>query len=69
MIAYLVRALIFFAFVALGLWGFFTLPMAWGVTSIVVAFLVGGTLSMISFKRLATEKQIKDDLEARLFND
>lgn len=67
--AHLVRMLIFFTAMALGLWGFVALAFPWSFLAFGAAFLIGGVASMWSFKKLATEKQRKDDLEARLFND
>ncbi|MEM8726223.1 MAG: hypothetical protein AAGE86_11945 [Pseudomonadota bacterium] len=69
MMAFAVRYLLFFTAMALGLWGFLALPLLWGVLCLVVGFLIGGIASMVAFKRLATEKQIKEDLEARLIDD
>jgi len=64
-----VRAVIFFGFVGLGFWGLSALPSPWNWIAVVAAFLVGGSASMIVFKRLATPDQIKADLESRLHND
>ncbi|MBD2842075.1 hypothetical protein [Erythrobacter rubeus] len=60
---------VFFSFMAYGLWGFIALPEPWRWLAFIAAFLVGGTSSMIVFKRLASEEQRKNDLEARLHND
>ena len=67
--AYLVRTLVFFAAMVPGIWGFVVLDSPWNFVAMFAAFLIGGAGSMWSFKRLATEQQRKDDLEARLFND
>lgn len=67
--AYLARFFVFFGAMALGLWGFFELSLEWGIASFIGAFVIGGTASMIVFKRLASDQQIKDDLEARWYDN
>ncbi|MDJ0977360.1 MAG: hypothetical protein QNI87_02375 [Erythrobacter sp.] len=67
--AYLLRAIVFFGFMALGLWGLASLATPWNWVALLGAFLIGGSGSMIVFKRLATDKQIKEDLEARRLED
>ena len=66
---HLARYVTFFGVMALGLLGFFTLPNPWNFLALAAAFVVGGGASMTVFKRLASEDQIKADLEARLNND
>lgn len=41
----------------------------WGAAIFVAFFLVGSVVGRLLFKRLASERQIRDDLEARLHND
>ncbi|MBV7267310.1 hypothetical protein [Erythrobacter ani] len=60
---------VFFGFMGMGLWGFVSLPLGWGIASLVAAFLAGGSLSMLVFERLASEEQRTAYLKARLFND
>lgn len=67
--AHLARIVVFFAAMGAGLWGFAALTAPWNWLSFVAAFLVGGVASMMLFKRLATDEQRKEDLEARLHND
>ena len=64
-----IKFLIPLAFGALGLWAFVALPLWPGVFAFVGLFLIGSVLGTVLFKRFATPKQIKDDLEARLHND
>jgi hypothetical protein len=68
-VAYLVRTIVFFAGMGLGLWGFIALDTPWNFAAFIGAFLVCAPLSMWSFARLATPEQRKADLVARLFND
>ncbi|MEM6907234.1 MAG: hypothetical protein AAF494_01030 [Pseudomonadota bacterium] len=67
--AHLARFVVFFGAIALGVWGFIELSLGWGIASLVAAFLIGSAASGRVFKRLASDQQIKDDLEARLHND
>ena len=64
-----IKFLIPLAFGALGLWAFVAWPLWAGVPAFVGLFVLGSILGSILFKRLATDKQIRDDLEARLHND
>lgn len=61
--------MLFFGCAGLGLWALAVLPSPWNWIALVAAFLIGGSASMLIFKRLATDEQIKADLEARLHND
>ncbi|MEL6542575.1 MAG: hypothetical protein AAFP79_00245 [Pseudomonadota bacterium] len=66
---HVLKMVVFFSFMGLGLWGFASFSDPWGWLAFVAAFLVGGTLSQLVFKRFATPEQIKADLESRLHND
>ncbi len=66
---HLLRMIVFFGAIGLGLWGFALFPDPWGWLAFIAAFVVGGSASMLVFKRFAIKQQIKDDLEARLKND
>lgn len=56
-----------FLFIGLALW---VVVGSWhGLLLFVLLFLIGSTIGSRAFKRLASNDQIRDDLEARLKND
>ncbi|WP_340588732.1 hypothetical protein [Erythrobacter alti] len=67
--AQLARIIAFFVFVIPGFWYFFSHNgiSAWLV--LIGCFILGNIAARLVFKRLATDKQRREDLTARLFND
>ena len=66
---YLWQIIVFFLFMIPGMW--FALTDLWGLGLLwlIAAFLVGGLLSRLVFKRIATKEQIREELEHRWFAD
>jgi len=63
------RFIIPLAFTALGLWNYLNWPGIAGLAAFIALFLIGSLLADTVFNRIATEDQIKQDLQARLDND
>ncbi|EDQ34639.2 hypothetical protein HPDFL43_00540 [Hoeflea phototrophica DFL-43] len=63
------KFLIPFASALAGLAVWVALGGLWGVALFIIFFLSGSIAGAIIFKRIATPKQIREDLEARLKND
>ncbi len=63
------RFLITFGFLLFGLFMWVILPNTIGLIVFILLGFVGAVLGAIVFKKQATEKQIKEDLQNRLNND
>ncbi|MCF4099163.1 hypothetical protein [Maritalea mediterranea] len=67
--AYLNRFLITFGFLLFGLFMWVILPNTIGLIAFILFGFVGALLGAIVFRKQASEKQIKEDLQNRLDND
>lgn len=63
------RFLITFGFLLFGLFMWVILPNTIGLIVFILLGFVGAVLGAIVFKKQATEKQVKKDLQNRLNND
>ncbi len=66
--AHYLKFFVALAFSAIGLWCFVLWPGWLGFGAFAGLFIVGSALSSALFKRHATKEQIKEDLEARLYD-
>lgn len=63
------RFLITFGFLLFGLFMWVILPNTIGLIVFILLGFVGAVLGAVVFKKQATEKQVKEDLQNRLNND
>jgi hypothetical protein len=64
-----VKFIIPFIFATFGLAIWMTWPSWFGLVAFIGVFWLGSIIGTVLFKRLATPRQIREDLEARLHND
>jgi len=67
--AHYVKFTISLVFAVLGLWAFMALPLWQGLIGFFVIGCFGSWLASRVFKRYATPREIKEDLQARLDSD